>query len=83
MVAARRARPVGADVQHLVAHDRPDLEPLVVDRQQHDGGLELAAADAVGGLRGVAADEPHGHLRVSLRGTSRRASRGARRRAAR
>ena len=56
----------GGDVEHLVAHDRPDVEPLVVDREHDDGGLELAAADAVGGHRRVAADEPHGHVRVAL-----------------
>ena len=35
--AARVRSGVGADVEHLVAHDRADVELVVVDRQQHDG----------------------------------------------
>ena len=52
----------GADVEDLVAHDRAHVELVVVDRQQHDAGLELAAPDALDDRRGVAADQPHRHV---------------------
>jgi hypothetical protein len=51
-----------ADIEHLVAHDGAHVEPVVVDRQQDDARLELAAPDAVYDRRGVAADEPHRHV---------------------
>src|SRR5919197_766279 len=50
----------GADVEHLVARDRAHIELVVIDRQQHDAGLELAAPDAVDDRRRVAADQPQG-----------------------
>ena len=52
----------GAHVEHLVAHDRADVELVVVDRQQHDAGLELAAPDAFDDRRRVAADQPHRYV---------------------
>ena len=67
MVAGRRrALRVGADVEQLVADQRADVEPVVVDRQQHDAGLQLAAPDALGDRGGVAAHDPHGEVRVPL-----------------
>ena len=43
-----RAPGVGADVEQLVADERADVEPVVVDREEHDAGLELAAPHALG-----------------------------------
>jgi hypothetical protein len=54
-----RALGEGAQVEHLVADDRAHVELVVVDRQQHDAGLELAAPDAFDDRRGVAADQAH------------------------
>jgi hypothetical protein len=48
----------GAHVEHLVAHQGADVELVVVDREQDDAGLELAAADAADDRRGIAPDEP-------------------------
>ncbi len=59
-------------VQHVVAHDRTHLEPLVVDRQQHDAGLELAAADAIGDHRRVWPDEPYGDAGMAAQERQRR-----------
>jgi hypothetical protein len=55
---------IGADVEHLVAHERSHVEPLVVDRQQHEPGLELTRAHALDDRRGVAADQPQRDVRV-------------------
>ena len=78
MVAGRRVRSrVGADVEQLVADERADVEPVVVDRQQHDAGLELAAPDALGDRGGVAAQEPHGQVRVALQEAPPRPPRAA------
>ena len=49
-------------VEDLVADDRAHVELVVVDRQEHDAGFELAAADAVGDRGRVEADEPHGDV---------------------
>ena len=59
----RGARPgrLGADVEHLVADERPHVEPVVVDREHDDARLELALPDALSGPGGVAPDQPHGH----------------------
>jgi hypothetical protein len=55
-----RALAIRAHVEDFVAHDRAYVELLVVDRQEHDAGFQLAAADVIGDRRGVATDQPQG-----------------------
>jgi hypothetical protein len=63
---AARALRVGAHVEHFIADDRAYVQPVVVDGQQHNSGLQLAAPDALGDRGGVTAQEPDGHVRVAL-----------------
>jgi hypothetical protein len=61
---AAHARGLRAGEDELVAHDRADVEALVVDRQDDDARLEAPGADLLGDLGRVEADEPHADLGV-------------------
>ena len=58
-------RRIGRGVDDLVAHDRLDVEPAVVDRQRDHPRLELAGTHRLDDLGGVQADHAHAHARVA------------------
>ena len=55
-----------ADVEQLVAQGGLHDEPLGVDRQDDEAGLEPAGAHVVGDGRGVEADDAQAHARVAV-----------------